>query len=306
MFYPDEKLHISPSALDNWFHARGSFVKNYFAGVKTPETASMKAGKQIHALVEAGMLDVQKKFENVETTLIHWADLENEEMKVLGIPDSHEHTPTKGVVRFVDYKSGKAQTWDDVKLAGDLKMKTTAWLVWRNAMTDDGKLPKKVIGYIEYIPTQWNSITREIEPTGGETIVAGEYEYTNKDLEDFTQVIRSTILAVNEAYGEWLESTDEFIDEEDVATYAELIGEKEKIELQLGEIKGRIATQMGLGKKQSYSSPVGSFYFIERRKWEIPEEITKAIASASGRKKKFETENKPIKISQSLAFRARK
>lgn len=303
MFYPIIKAYISPSALDSWHHSRGQFVRSYFEGIKSPETSSMRVGKQIHAMAEGGILDVKKRYEHSEVTLTTNLEYEFGDVKVLGIPDSHESKPTKGNVNFVDYKSGKDNTWDEKKLATDLKMKTTAWLVWRNAWTDGGERPKTVTGYIEYIPTRWDFTVRELVPTYEKTTVSAKYVYKSEELEAFEQVIRKTITDVNTAYDEWIESTDEFIDRDDVARYAQLTEQAKKIAEEMSDIKDRLTIQMQTGSKKSYSSVVGTFYFTERKKWEYPEELVKAKDKVAIKMKKFEQENDPVGVSSSLAFR---
>ncbi len=299
MFYPDIKPHISPSAFANWHEARSLFVKSYFLKEKTPETSATKAGKQIHALIEAGLLEVKHKYGHREETLT--VDLQTPEtVKVLGIPDSFDEQ-FGGIVNFVDYKTGKENNWDNTKLAGDLKMKATAWLVW-NAT---GK-PSKVVGHIEYIPTRWNPSTREIEPTGGESVIAGSCTYTSDELEAFTEVIAKTIAEVNVAYAEWLESTDEFVNQDDVADYAQLDQEVKEREAKMAIIKDRITDQMGMGGKETLPTPFGSFYFTSRKTYTYPEEIELASAEVAAKKKKFETENSPSKVTKSLSFRAKK
>ena len=309
MFYPDIKPHISPSAFANWHEARSLFVRSYFLKEKTPETASMKAGKQIHALIEAGLLEVKHRYAHREKKLTVMLQTP-ETMEVLGIPDSFERHWTGAkegegepydTAFFVDYKSGKENNWDDTKLAGDLKMKATAWLVWNK--TDK---PSKVVGFIEYIPTAWNASTREIEPTGGESVVAGEIVYTSDELEAFTEVIAKTIAEVNLAYTEWLESTDEFVNQDDVAEYAQLDQEVKEREVKMGLIKERIGDQMGMGGKETLPTPFGSFYFTARKTYSYPEEIELASAEVAAKKKKFETENEPAKVTKSLSFRAKK
>lgn len=319
MFYPEIKTHISPSALDAWHNSRGGFVKSYFAGVKFKGNASTLGGRRIHALIESGMLDVKKNY-SCHEDVIAFAFMEDgthrriqidedgeydfpvgAKIVVYGIPDSHEFEPEKKEVSFVDYKSGRAQTWSDEKLATDLKMKTTAWLVWKlNAE------PNVVVGHIEYIPTQWNEDTREIEPADEETIVAGTYRYSAEELASFGRTILDTVDQVNEGYQEWLESTNDFIDAEDVARFAELESEIKKLSEEKDRIKELIAEQMKVGKSDSYTSVFGSFYFSTKKKWEYPEEITQEIANAAAKKKRFETENKPVEITKSLGFRAKK
>ncbi len=316
-FYPDVKPHISPSALANWHEARSLFVRSYFQGVKTPETASMTAGKQIHALVEGGLLEVKHRYEHNEKTLTVNFPVGDSVVKVLGIPDSYgigsEHDGINAAL-FVDYKSGKENHWDGAKLAGDLKMKTTAWLVWN----ETGK-PLFIRGFIEYIPTQWNPVTREVEPTGGESVVAGEVEYTAEEMAAFTQIILKTVAEVNVAYEEFLTSTDDFVSQDDVAEFARLNEEIKKAETKQEELLERIAEQMQFGKKDSYPSVFGTFYFKTNKKYVYPEtlpvkvgekEITlkdadEVAAAASASKKKFETENAPESTTKKLQFRAK-
>jgi hypothetical protein len=218
--------------------------------------------------------------------------------------------------KFVDYKSGKENHWDDNRLATDLKMKTTAWLVWKAC----NETPKYVAGYIEYIPTQWNPTTREVEPAEGDSVVAGEIVYQAEELAAFTEVIKKTIEEINIAYLDWLSSTDEFVNQEDIALYADLNGQKNLIEAKLEELKNRIGDQMGLGGKETLSTPFGTFYFTTRKTWEYPTElpvkfedkiITLKLAEEVGAnvkaaKKKFETETSPKSTSKTLSFRAGK
>ena len=310
-FYPEIKAHISPSALANWYEARSLFVKTYFLKEPFAGNSATRAGKQIHALIEAGLLEVKHIYGNNEETLT--VDLEI--VKVLGIPDSYGANPETYTALFVDYKSGKENTWDDAKLAGDLKMKTTAWLVWNKT----GK-PESVVGFIEYIPTQWNPATREVEPTGGESVVAGSCTYSGAEMEAFTAVIEKTVKEINEAYMEWLESTDEFVNQDDIADYAQLDQEIKEREVKMSLIKDRIADQMGMGGKETIPTPFGSFYFTSRKTYDYPatlkinyldyglvlEDAEKIGASASAAKKKYETEHDPSKVSKSLSFRAKK
>lgn len=293
MFYPDIKPHISPSALDSWHNSRSQFIKSYFDGVKMRETASMKAGKEIHALIEGGMIPVINRFAHIEKPIT--VELPSG-VKVFGIPDSYDDF--SGF--FVDYKSGKENGWTDARLATDLKMKTTAWLVWQVS----GK-PAQVSGCIEYLATIWNTETREVQPTGEDNIVAASYTYTGEELEAFTAVIEKTIADVNAAYEEWLTSTDEYISADDIALYAELDEEISKLEERREEVKVRIADQLEFGKKQSVSTVFGTFSFRETKRWKYPKEIDDLDAIAKAARKKFETENDPATVSKSLMFRAK-
>ena len=310
MFYNDIKPHISPSALDNWVNSRSQFIRSYFAGIKTPETASMKTGKQIHALIEGGLLEVKNKFSQNEETL----DFLVGEYKVLGIPDSFG-SDEDGTIMFVDYKTGKENTWDNNKLASDLKMKTTAWLIFKNAGS-----PSKVVGHIEYIPTRWNEATREIEPTGGESVVSASITYTAEELEAFTAVILKTIAEVNEEYPKWLESSADFVNKDDVSEYARLNAQVVELEVKMDEIKDRIAGQLDFGGARTAETEFGTFYFTERKTFDYPKTLKidyleyglilgdadDIAAAAKVAKTKFETENEPKSISRSLAFKAKK
>ena len=309
MFYNDIKPHISPSALDNWVNSRSQFIRSYFSGVKTPETASMKTGKQIHALIEGGMLDAKHKFQHNEQVLEFFA----EKYKVLGIPDSFSTEEDGKTAVFVDYKTGKENNWDKNKLASDLKMKTTAWLVW----SFYGRM-LPVVGYIEYIPTRWNEITREIELTGGESIVAASISYPSEELEAFTAVILKIIGEINEEYPKWLESSADFVNQEDAAEYARLNAQVAELETKMDEIKERIAGQLDFGGARTAETSFGTFYFTERKTYDYPknlpiqggiltlEETDLIAAAVKAAKTKFETENEPKSISRSLAFKAKK
>lgn len=314
MFYPEVKAHISPSALAAWHTQRSLFVKSYFLGERTPETSAMKGGKRIHALIESGILSVHHNYEHAEETLSFEIDVDGITCKVLGIPDSYELQKKMAV--FVDHKSGKENTWDGKKLAGDLKMKTTAWLVW-NAT---GK-PAKIKAHIEYIPTQWNPETKEVEPTGGESVDAAEVEYTGEEMEAFTEVIKNTIREINTTYEEWSQSSNEFINQDDVAEYARLAQEIGEREAKQTEIKDRIGTQMEFGKTDTYAGIFGTFYFANKKKYAYPDGLTVKLGegvemtlaeaekigdAAAMAKKKYETENAPESTTRVLQYRGKK
>jgi hypothetical protein len=61
-FYHELKEHMSPSALDQWKRQRSAFVGTYFEKKDKVETKAMTAGKQIHRLIEGGMLKAKKIF----------------------------------------------------------------------------------------------------------------------------------------------------------------------------------------------------------------------------------------------------
>lgn len=320
MFYPEIKAHISPSAFAAWFNQRGSFVKSYFLGEKTKETASMTAGKQIHELIEGHFLEVKHNYEHHEKTLEQYIETADGKFKVLGIPDSYQVRAMTGkhayVASFVDYKSGKENNWSDVVLAGDLKMKLTAWLVWREC-----DKPGLVEGFIEYLPTVWNPVSRKIELVEGEdSVVAAKITYTGAEMEAFTEVILKTILEINAAYEEWKESSDEFVSQEDITEYVELDRQRVEIETKQELIKERIADSLTMGKKSTIATLFGTFYFRETKKYVYPgtlpvayeedvitlKEAESIAAATSAAKKKFETENTPASVSRSLSFKPKK
>lgn len=274
----------------------------------------MIAGKQIHQLIEGNFLEVHHNYEHHEKTLEHYIETADCKFKVLGIPDSYE--AGKGCAYFVDYKSGKENNWDDVVLAGDLKMKLTAWLVWNEC----GK-PEAVYGFIEYLPTVWNPVTRKVELVEGEkSVVAAKIVYSGEEMAAFTEVIHKTMVEINAAYEEWKESTDEFINQEDIAEYAAIEQQIAELTSKQDLVRERIADQMTMGKKDTLPTPFGSFFFRSTKKYAYPPSLkinylemgitledAEAIAAAtSAAKKKFETENEPASVSKSLSFRAKK
>lgn len=316
-FYPDVKAHMSPSALDAWFNNRSMFMRSYFAGEKSPTTAAMKGGTRIHALIEGGMYAAQKVFSASEKEI--YIDI-SKDRRFLGIPDGYEEVtfePGKGFplqVEFVDYKTGKENAWKE-KLPSDLKMKATAWLVWKI----NGE-PERVLGHIEYIPTEWDSVAKEVIPKIDATSELISYTYHAEDLRSFTQVILKAMDEVNEAYEKWLTSTDEFVSQDDMLAYVDLKKKKDEIEGKMKEIAERITDQLDFGGKTTISSPLGTFYITERETYKYPptikidfgehvltladaEEIEMAAKAA---KKRYETENEPEAISRSMGFRAAK
>lgn len=315
-FYPDTKPHISPSALAAWHHQRSMFVRSYFMGEKTPETAAMKAGKRIHALIEGGFLTPKHRYPHREQELVFTLTRKN--VQVLGIPDSHEADVTDGVVQFVDYKTGKENGWDASTLASDLKMKATAWLVLHKARLE-GHEPETVVGHIEFFHTEWDAETKELVVKEGESIVVS-CAYSAAELDKFTDFIEKTIDQVNEEYPKFLASSSEFVSEEDMAAYAMLEAQKRDIEMRQEEIRERLAEQLAFGNKRNIESPFGTFYFTERKKYEYPKtlkvnyldmgltlEDAEAVAAATAAAKKaYEQETEPVSVTRSLSFKPKK
>ncbi len=320
MFYPDLKRHISPSAYQTWHKAKSSFVKAYFMGERSGgETKSIKTGKLIHALIQGGLLQVQHRYSANEVPIE--IPLENG-VVVMGIPDSRQEDGEMKLIGedepllFVDYKSGKENPWNDVDLAGDLKVKVTAWLVYMRAK-GMGLPPRQVIGYIEYVPTEWSETARDIVPTGGESQVAATVHYTVEELEAFTPMLLKTIQEVNEAYEVWLTSTDAFVNQDDVLEYVRLYEEVEEREQRMEQLKERIGDQMKLGAKDTYLSVFGSFFYTTRKKFEYPADlpvpigmgttplgdVEKMTEAAAIVKKKYETDHEPVDVSRTLSFR---
>jgi hypothetical protein len=318
-FFPNIKPHLSPSAFACWHASRSSYIKSYFENGEKYDSYAMKAGKQIHALIEAGLLKVIHNYAIREKQLT--VPIGND-ILALGTPDSYEVFEVKNeteqiyenYVRFVDYKSGKENGWEDAVLYGDQKMRFTSWLVWKH--TDR---PKKIYGSIEYIPTQWNAKTHEIEPTGEDSSIVAEFVYTYNEMVAFSETMMKAVKDINAEYDKWLESAD-FVDRENVREYVELYEQNEKIEARMEELKELIGGQLDIGGKLTFVDEAGSFYFNTKKKFEYPtglrvnykdygitiedaEEIAKFASSA---KKNFEVANDPISVSKTLAFRPKK
>lgn len=313
-FYPEVKQHISPSAIQTWYKARSGFIRSYFKNIKTPETFAMRDGKKIHALIEGGFLLAQKWFANREKTLTIMLD---SGVNVLGIPDSYQTEPTDGVLEYVDYKTGKEDNWNAEELVADLKMKATAWLVYKTAQLN-GHEVKVVKGYIEFFQVKWDAEARENVPVSEGTELYG-VSYTAEELEDFTAIIVKTVNDVNTEYQQFLLGTEDFVEAYDKARYAELEEEKIKIEAEQSAIKERIAEQMTFGLQKTLETEFGTFYFTEKKKYEYPptlkigyldmglvlEDAEKIASALSASKKNYELEAEPISVTRSLAFRSK-
>jgi len=317
-FYPGKKEGLSPSAIQAWIENRSSFIKSYFLEDRIQDTAAMSAGKKIHKLIEAGLMPAKKVFTVSEKEI----RIELAPGRVMrGFPDSHEELTeeeiadqkgTNNLIEFVDYKSGKANEWEQ-KLGTDIKMKATAWLVW---MKNDK--PANVRGYIEYFATQWDPETREIVPIEGVDSELIETVYSYGELDEFTEVILKAFKDINEFYIKWLDRTDKFISEKDLEDYISLRNKKEKIETEMGEIAERILEEMNFGGITTHKTPIGTFYITERKTFEYPEKmildngmdlvtteeqvdaLDKSIKKA---KKNYELIAEPVTTSISMGFR---
>jgi hypothetical protein len=311
-FYDSVKPHMSPSALDTWLNQRSSFIKSYFEGTKGPETKAMTAGKNIHALIDAGIFKVQKSFEiNEETITIEI----KKGYTFLGIPDSMQKIK-KGasIVHFCDYKTGKENPWKE-KLPSDIKMKATAWLVWHKS----GK-PAAVTGFVEYIPTEWDAENKQVVPIEGAETEVHSITYDALELKEFTDVILKAMDDVNEAYETWLTSTGEFVSEPDMEVYAELKKQKDEIESKMKEIAERLQSQMEFGHKSTIPTRFGTFFITERKTWEYPKdlsisvnhmqylqsEVEEIVSAAKVAQKNYELTAEPKTVTRSLGFRIAK
>lgn len=310
-FYNEVKEHLSPTALDMWVNNRSAFVKSYFEGEKFKGNAATRAGKSVHALIEGGMIDAKHVYDINEATIA--IDIKKDR-RFLGIPDSYGSKPDNGRASFVDYKTGKENGWKE-KLPKDIKMKATAWLVWK-ALDE----PKYVHGWIEYIPTEWNPETKEVEPIADRESEAIPIIYAAQDLREFTHVILKAMDEVNEAYEKWKDSTSDFVNLDDLATYADLDKQKKALEEKMTEVKERIMGQMEFGGKDNLTTDAGTFYVTTRKTYEYPpnlkinyldyglvlEDADAITAAASAAKKHYEVTTTPKSVSKSLGFRAGK
>lgn len=312
MFYHDNKPHMSPSALQQWLKGRGQFVKSYFAGEKGPTTKAMEGGTTIHALVEAGIIKAKKVYAYNESELK--VAVPHTDFYFLGKPDSYELAA--GSAHFVDYKSGKANGWDE-KLPVDIKMRATAWLIWQKC-----GMPKKVYGAIEFIQTTWDPNTKSVVPIDGKETEVVEIVYTYDELDQFTKVIAQAMRDVNAFYEKWKESTGDFVNKDDVARYVELKNEIAEKETEMDEIGERIKSQMEFGGEENHKTSFGSFFFKRSKTYEIPKDLQftvegeedpytleraeKVGAGAKAAKSNYELANEPKETTTSLNFRAAK
>jgi len=313
-FYPDEKPHISPSALSMWHSSKSAFIKSYFEGEKGVESLAMKTGKELHALIEGGFLEPCHVFSEKEKKI---ETLVDGTVKGLGIPDSHTVDQTE-VAEFVDYKTGKEFNWTKKKLSTDLKMKMTAWLV----LTENPNV-EKVIGHIDWIETKYDEEKKEYIPTGNHETIS--IEYTTKELLKFVAVIKKTIEDVNAEYESWGESTEQFIDKYTTDKYEQLVEIIEETKEELAEVGERIKQQMELGCVAKHKSPGGGlYYFMEKRQYEYPKNLEVKVgnltyklsdaedkesdftAAIKAVKNDFAKSNDPQSTSRSLAFRVKK
>lgn len=309
MFYHDKKEHMSPSAFDQFHRQRSAFVKSYFEGEKGPETGAMRTGKQIHKLIEAGIIPAKWVYGVNEETLK--VQVPGTDFYFLGIPDSRTtEEESKEQAAFVDYKSGKANDWKD-KLPTDLKMKATAWLVWM--VTGQ---PGSVRGAIEFIQTTWNPDTKEVEPVDGKETEVIDIIYSGEELKAFTQVIADTMNQVNELYEKWLKKDTSFIKREDIEEYESLHLKKEALEAEMNEVKDRILSQMEFGGVMSHKSEGGTFSITEKRTYTYPqalkvnyldyglvlEDVEAIEAATKAAKKNYELVTEPASTSMSIRF----
>lgn len=311
-FYPDVKPHISPSAFATWHNQRSLFIRSYFKGEKTPETTAMRDGTKIHGLIEGGFLPVINDFEFHEETL---EVMIGDKIKVLGIPDSHE-VAEKETVTFVDYKTGKKQTWTANKIASDKKMLLTAWLVLQA-----NPHAKNVRAVIEWIGTEWNGA--ELVPTGESECIEHVFDWAT--LFEVPAIIEKTVAEINLEYEKFLESSEEeivsLVEESDIHEYVKLEEAKQEIETRQKEIRERIGEQLEVSGQKNFEHPHGTFYFTERKVYEFPEDLsgtmedgtvvtpefaTKVSSALTAAQNNWKLSNEPKSISKSLSFRAKK
>lgn len=307
MFYHDIKEHMSPSSMEQWLRQRSAFIKTYFEGEKGPETAAMTFGTQVHALIEHGMLKVQKKWDRDEEVLKHEA---GDSLFLLGKPDSFNSKVVKNTAEFVDYKTGSKSAWDD-KLPTDIKMKATAWLVWMEL----GQ-PAAVIGHIEFLQTTWNEEKRELELLSDKTEIS-TITYQKADLEAFTDVVINTMNEINAFYEKWKDRSTEFIDDADCRKLRELTEQRDEIDQEINSLKESIESQMSFGGLMSHKiEGVGNFSISERKTYKYPDELefkygrkqftlkdfTEIEKVMKASKKNYELVTEPVSVSTTMRF----
>lgn len=260
-FYPDIKDGLSPSALAQWFNSQGAFVKSYFALERGPETKAMQTGTELHALIEAGIVAARHVYDSNEKDV----SVEIAPGRIFrGRPDSFETLPMNNTACFVDYKSGKSNEWKE-KLPTDLKMRATAWLIWKHV----GE-PEKVLGHIEYFQTIWDSDRKRVVVIDDIQSDVISILYTAEEMRAFTQVILKAMDDINEFYEKWKESTGDFVNKNDVVRYVDLKVEIEQKEVELEEIAERILSQMEFGGEENHKTEFGSFFVRETSTYEYP------------------------------------
>lgn len=326
VFYPNVKAYISPSALATWLNSRSSFIGSYFKGKKFEGNSATEAGTKIHGLIEGGFLKAEKVFGNGEQEIM--TPFRFSGVNVLGRPDDYGfYDEKKDLAVFVDYKTGKDSEWNKAELAGDIKMRATAWLVWNKL----GKPEKGVIGYLEWFGTKWNDETKELVPTNEDHAIF-HCKYTADELADFEEVIEKAIKDINTTYDKLMNSDTGFIDEELIKEYAELDAKvkkfkdeyenkAEEFEGRMDEIKETIGGQLEFGGLLNHETPFGTFYFKEAKKFEYPdslefqtesgnvmtlavgEEVSVAMSAA---KKNYELTHTPDEIKKTVQFKAKK
>lgn len=319
-FYNDVKKHISPSALATWHGSRSSFIKSYFKGEKFEGNTATRAGTKIHGLIEGGFIKAEKVFGNSEQELV--SGFRYTGVNVLGKPDDYGISGDVGL--FVDYKTGGDNEWNKQELANDLKMKTTAWLVWDKLNRPEGG----VIGYIEWFGMKWDDTAKELVPTNEDHAIF-HHKYSAQELLAFEDVIGKTIDDVNSAYEKFSQGENLLVSEDLWKEYAELDAKKKQIEAselepletRMSEIKQSISDTLEFGGSLNLETPIGTFYFKETKKFEYPddlefqtesgnimtlalgEEVSLAMSAA---KKNYELSNEPYDIKRSLQFKAKK
>lgn len=319
MFYSEIKKWISPSALANWFNSKASFIDHYFKGETSGETDSIKGGRIIHGLIEGGFYKPQKRYQNNEKQLTH--KVGDTGVDSMGTPDSFSLI-NENLAEFVDYKTGRDISWSREDLKSDIKMKQTAWLVWKET-----GMPKQVTGFIEWIGTEWKSDTKEVVPSADEYMLV-KCIYSAEELSEWEKIVAKAIADINETYERFKNSSEEVVDEALCKEYAKLTAEMKEIEdSQLAILKAKrdeigqaIGEQMAVGNLDKLKTDGGSFFWRTSKKYEYPETLqvqTKTgiynlpeaedIADAvKACKKNYESTNDPIEEKKTIQFRATK
>lgn len=311
-FYHEIKEHMSPSALAQWINGRGQFTRSYFAQEKGPTTKAMSAGTEIHALIEAGVMKAKYVFKLSEEEVR--VQVPGSDFWFMGKPDSYELNGGNAV--FVDYKSGKANGWDE-KLPVDIKMRATAWLVWIKTGCPDGG----VMGHIEFIQTTWDPNEKKVVAIEGKETEVVSIFYGAPTLEQFTKVVIQEMTNVNDFYEKWKESTGEFVSADDMQLYAKLKEHIDDLESKQKEVMERILGQMDFGGVENVKSPLGTFFVRETTKYQYPpdlsfmvdgmiqytlEEAERIASGAKAAKTNYELATEPVSVTRSVTFRPAK
>lgn len=256
MFYPEKKVNLSPSSIEAWITNKSQFKSRYFEN-KSFTTHQMATGTEVHKEIEKGLVPVKKFFSKFEEKYKTDLSFIFEDLELFGIMDGYD-----GKAEFVDYKTGKKWTQDQVDQS--VKQEIYAYMIFKNNPDMN-----EVIGSIEWVEVEDGQAT-------GETEVLSKKYRRDEVVTIWDERLPEIVQEVNEAYEQFLKEKEEY-GENIINTVGKLYEVKTKIKMLQNEeskLKELLEEEMKNAELEKVKTDELQASYMERKVYVLPKGLT--------------------------------